>query len=66
VHRPGLDAGGAYRHATWSGISGDDVHGRFSGGDFSLVTNEWLERNVRHKSPLGVLYPRWEFLGGSS
>jgi hypothetical protein len=62
VTSPGLHAGGAYHHATWSGISGDYFHGRFSGADYSLVTNEWLDRNVRHKGPLGAQYPRWEFL----
>ena len=62
ITSPGLNAGGAYHHATWSGISGDYFHGRFVGADFSLVTNEWLDRNVRHKGPLGAEYPRWEFL----
>lgn len=59
---PGFSAGGAYHHATWSGISGDHFHGRFSGPDFTLVSNEWLERNVRIKGPLGVEYPKWEYL----
>jgi hypothetical protein len=59
---PGFAAGGAYHHATWSGISGDYFHGRFVGADFSLVTNEWLDRNVRRKGPLGAQYPRWDFL----
>lgn len=59
---PGLGAGGAYHHATWSGISGDYFHARCDGADFSLVTNEWLEHNVRRKGPLGALYPQWEYL----
>lgn len=59
---PGIHAGGAYHHATWAGISGDHFHGRFAGADFSVVTNEWLDRHVRHKGPLGAEYPRWEFL----
>ncbi|MBL9190664.1 MAG: DUF1593 domain-containing protein [Opitutaceae bacterium] len=59
---PGLGAGGAYHHATWSGISGDNFSGRFAGGDFSVVTNEWLETNIRRKGPLGAEYPRWEYL----
>jgi hypothetical protein len=62
ITSPGFDAGGAYHHATWSGISGDHFHGRFVGADFSLVTNEWLDRNVRRKGPLGAEYPRWEYL----
>jgi hypothetical protein len=62
VASPGTHAGGAYHHATWSGISGDYFHGRFSGADFNLVTNEWLDKNVRRKGPLGKEYPHWEFL----
>ncbi|MCC6508578.1 MAG: DUF1593 domain-containing protein, partial [Pirellulaceae bacterium] len=49
-------------HATWSGISGDFFHGRFVGADYNLVTNEWLEQNIRSKGPLGKEYPRWQFL----
>jgi hypothetical protein len=59
---PGFNDGGAYHHATWSGISGDFFHGRFVGADFSLVTNEWLNQNIRKKGPLGKEYPHWEFL----
>jgi PelA/Pel-15E family pectate lyase len=62
ITSPGYHAGGAYHHATWSGISGDYFHGRFVGADFSLVSNEWLDRNIRSKGPLGTQYPRWEFL----
>ena len=62
VASPGAHAGGAYHHATWSGISGDYFHGRFSGADFNLVTNEWLDKNIRGKGPLGKEYPHWEFL----
>lgn len=59
---PGMSAGGAYHHATWSGISGDYFHARCDGADFTLVTNEWLDKNVRKKGPLGAEYPRWEYL----
>src|SRR6185295_14480559 len=54
VCSPGLHAGGAYHHATWSGISGDNFHGRFVGADFTKVTNEWLEANIRSKGALGA------------
>lgn len=59
---PGFNAGGAYHKATWSGISGDHFHARCDGADFELVTNEWLERNIRRKGPLGAEYPHWEYL----
>lgn len=61
IASPGIHAGGAYHFATWSGISGDEFHGRFTGADFSIVDNPWLDRNVR-KGPLGGLYPRTEYL----
>jgi len=59
---PGFHAGGAYHHATWSGISGDFFHARCAGADLTTVTNEWLDRNIRKKGPLGAEYPRWEYL----
>ncbi|HET7534867.1 MAG TPA: nucleoside hydrolase-like domain-containing protein [Candidatus Didemnitutus sp.] len=59
---PGYHAGGAYHYATWSGISGDFFHARCDGADFTLVTNEWLDSNIRRKGPLGAVYPRWEYL----
>jgi hypothetical protein len=59
---PGINAGGGFHHATWIAIGGDKFHGRFGGADFSLVTNEWLDRNVRRKGPLGAVYPHWEFM----
>ena len=59
---PGFNDGGAYHFATWSGISGDYFHARCAGADFTLVTNEWLDKNVRKKGPLGAEYPRWEYL----
>lgn len=62
VASPGFSAGGAYHHATWSGISGDYFHARCDGADFALVSNEWLDKNVRRKGPLGKEYPRWEYL----
>lgn len=59
---PGFSAGGAYHHATWSGISGDYFHARCDGADFTIVTNEWLDQNIRKKGPLGAEYPLWEYL----
>ncbi len=59
---PGVHAGGAYHHATWSGISGDKFSGRFAGADFSIVDNPWLDQNIRSKGPLGAQYPQVKFL----
>jgi hypothetical protein len=62
IASPGLHAGGAYHFATWSGISGDTFHARFTGADASLVENPWLDLHIRRKGPLGAQYPRVEFL----
>ncbi len=59
---PGVNAGGGFHHATWIAIGGDKFHGRFGGADFNIVTNEWLDRNVRSKGPLGAVYPHWKFM----
>ncbi|HUR57592.1 MAG TPA: nucleoside hydrolase-like domain-containing protein [Opitutaceae bacterium] len=59
---PGAHAGGAYHHATWSGISGDKFHGRFTGADFAIVDNPWLDENIRRKGPLGAEHPKTTFL----
>jgi hypothetical protein len=62
VASPGVHEGDAYHYATWSGISGDNFHGRFVGADFSLVDNPWLDEHVRSKGPLGAEYPKTEYL----
>lgn len=59
---PGVHAGGAYHQATWSGISGDYFHARCDGADLNIISNEWLDKNIRIKGPLGAEYPLWEYL----
>jgi hypothetical protein len=62
IASPGFHAWGGYHSATWSGISGDNFHGRFAGADFSIVANPWLDKNIRCKGPLGAQYPQMKFL----
>ncbi len=62
IASPGVHAGGGYHYATWSGISGDEFHGRFAGGDRAIVSDAWLDRNVRAKGPLGAEYPKIEYM----
>ncbi len=51
-----------YASATWTGISGDAYYRNGDGADASLVTNEWLDRNIRSKGQLGAAYPRYAFI----
>ena len=62
IASPGFHSLGGYHHATWTGISGDHFHGRFSGADFTIVDNPWLDKNIRSKGPLGAQYPQAKFL----
>lgn len=60
---PGTEDKGAYHYATWTGISGDKFHGRFSGADFSIVDNPWLDKNIRKgHGPLGAQHPYTKYL----
>jgi hypothetical protein len=58
---PSTPTGGEYYYATWTGISGDAYYRNGAGADFTTVTNEWLDANIR-KGPLGKLYPRFAFI----
>jgi hypothetical protein len=62
IASPGFHGYGGYHNATWTGISGDKFHGRFAGGNFSIVDNPWLDVNIRSKGPLGAQYPQAKFL----
>ncbi len=62
IASPGFHSLGGYHNATWTGISGDNFHGRFTGADFSLVDNPWLDEHIRSKGPLGAQYPHTKFL----
>jgi hypothetical protein len=62
VASPGFHALGGYHHATWSGISGDNFHGRFVGADTNIVSNPWLDEHIRSKGPLGKQYPEVKYL----
>jgi hypothetical protein len=62
VASPGFHPLGGYHYATWTGIAGDELHGRFVGADFSLVSQPWLDEHVRGKGPLGAEYPPVAFM----
>lgn len=62
IASPGFHSLGGYHNATWTGISGDNFHGRFTGADSSIVENPWLDAHIRSKGPLGAQYPQMKFL----
>ncbi len=62
VVRPSPPNGEEYYYATWTGISGDLYYRNGAGADFSTVTNEWLDANIRSKGPLGRQYPKFAFI----
>lgn len=62
IAKPSSPDGGEYASATWTGISGDRFYRNGEGADFTTVTNEWLEQNVRAKGPMGRHYPRFLFI----
>lgn len=51
-----------YGSATWTGISGDVYYRNGDGADFSSVSNEWLDANIRGKGPMGKWYPKYAFI----
>jgi hypothetical protein len=62
IAMPSTQDSGEYYYATWTGISGDLYYRNCEGADTGLVTNEWLERNIRSKGALGQMYPRFMFI----
>ena len=62
IVKPSPPNGNEYAYATWTGISGDEFYRNCAGADITTVTNEWLEKNIRAKGPLGKAYPRFAFI----
>ncbi len=62
IVKPSAPNSEEYAAATWTGISGDAYYRNGEGADASLVTNAWLDRNIRSKGPLGAAYPRFMFI----
>src|SRR5215472_8134272 len=62
IVNPSRPNGENYYRATWTGISGDLYYRNGEGADSRLVSNEWLDRNIRSKGPLGKVYPRFLFI----
>jgi hypothetical protein len=62
IVQPSTATGGEYYYATWTGISGDVYYRNGAGADTTMVTNEWLDANIRSKGPLGKHYPKFAFI----
>jgi Protein of unknown function (DUF1593) len=62
IVKPSTPDSGDYASATWTGISGDRYYRNGAGADFTTVTNEWLDLNIRSKGPLGKAYPKYMFI----
>ena len=62
IVQPSTATGGEYFYATWTGISGDAYYRNGDGASMTTVTNEWLDKNIRSKGPLGKMYPRFAFI----
>ena len=62
IVKPSSPDSGEYLYATWTGISGDEYYRNGAGADTSVVTNEWLDANIRGKGPLGKWYPKYAFI----
>lgn len=57
-----VSPGSNYRHATWSGISGEPWYRFASGADTNKVQNPWLRENImENHGPLGAEYPEVEY-----
>jgi Protein of unknown function (DUF1593) len=61
IVKPSTPDSQEYASATWTGISGD-VYYNIPGADRTLITNEWLDKNIRSKGPLGAAYPKYMFI----
>jgi Protein of unknown function (DUF1593) len=62
IVQPSTPTSGEYLYATWTGISGDAYYRNGVGADFTSVSNEWLDANIRSKGPLGKMYPQFLFI----
>ena len=60
IHHPGT----AGNTTTRPGLvfSGDVYYRNGEGTDYTPVTNEWLDDNIRGKGPMGKQYPRFAFI----
>lgn len=62
IVKPSTPDSAEYASATWTGISGDAYYRNGEGADFTTVSNEWLDKNIRSKGLLGATYPHYLFI----
>lgn len=61
IGTPSTPTSGEYYAATWTGISGDAYYRNGEGADPSMVTNAWLDQNIR-QGPMARYYPQLLFI----
>ena len=64
LHRPAIHARRAANTTTPPGPASAATcyYRNGAGADFTTVTNEWLDANIRSKGPLGKVYPQFMFI----
>jgi len=62
INFPTNQTGEEYGLATWTGIAGDRYYRNGDGADFSWVSHEWLQANIRDQGVMGAAYPEHWFI----
>lgn len=62
IVQPSTQDSEEYYYAAWTGVAGDVYYRNCAGADSRLVSNEWLEENIRSRGPLGQAYPRFDYI----
>lgn len=62
INYPTNQNGEEYAYATWTGIAGDRYYRNGDGAEFSWVSQEWLQANIRDQGVMGAAYPKHWFI----
>jgi hypothetical protein len=62
INFPTNQNGEEYGYATWTGIAGDRYYRNGDGADFSWVSQEWLQENIRNQGVMGAAYVKHMFI----
>lgn len=62
INFPTNQNGEEYGYATWTGIAGDRYYRNGEGADFTWVSQEWLQENIRNQGVMGAAYIKHMFI----